>query len=195
LFSPVNTSKEITDVNGATLGMTGGFKDTYKIGDPITMPTVSTVESGFEIVYKVYRGSKVVATLSAGDVFEPQYTGAYNVVEAEYLRVSLFKNRKALLQLPIGNEEVVGIHKLYVSALCLFDAFVACCAWTSMPVCDESYIVLAVCILYPYRGLRRAVVYNDYFVAAVLHTQVYDAPDASRQKLLGDVVMRNYYRE
>jgi len=73
-------SKVINDINGAELKVKGGFEDIYQLGDEVSMPEVDC-DAAFDVVYRIYRGSKEVATITdPTEKFEPTYTGAYNVV-------------------------------------------------------------------------------------------------------------------
>ena len=94
----VKTPDTINSVEGATISLVGGFKDSYALGSTVTMPNVtvnglgSTVDTGagekpyddHTVTYKIYRGDKEkpVKTLVAGTdtlEYKPTYTGAYNV--------------------------------------------------------------------------------------------------------------------
>ena len=130
----VTTPVEIMNMNGAEIRMTGGFKDsegkqqdTFKVGSPITMPTIEVAENEgaqdedkFSIVYKIYRGTRVVKEIKDSDAdktFTPSYTGAYNVVitaEKSGVIVSELKNltimvekAEAAINLPVNSKYVI----------------------------------------------------------------------------------------
>ena len=131
----VQASSTATDVNvnGAELRMKGGFEDIYQLGgDPITMPEVACIIDGVDvnndanddnnvnIVYKVYRGTKLVAEFdndSASKDFEPTYTGAYNVkisaevdgrVVTEMAGLTIMVEKAdAVIKLPVNSQYVI----------------------------------------------------------------------------------------
>jgi hypothetical protein len=118
---------EITNINGAEIKMTRGFEDIYQLGDEITMPVVDVVENEglasdsperYDIVYRIFRGSKEVATITdATKKFVPSYTGAYNVViEATKDNTVVSKltgltimveKADAVINLPVNSEYVI----------------------------------------------------------------------------------------
>ena len=126
-------TKVIKDINGAEISMLGGFADTYKLGtDNISMPTVSLpkTETGFDIVYRIFRGSKevkkITATSTVGqdeivysttETYTPNYTGAYNVkitaekdntvvTELKSLTIMVEKTDASIV-LPVNSKHVI----------------------------------------------------------------------------------------
>lgn len=126
----VKTPENIENVAGATISLVGGFEDSYKLGDEVTMPAVTVdgedLSEGFNghtVTYKIYRGDKEkpVKTLVAGVdtdlVFEPTYTGAYNVeitatndgVVTSTLKglTILVEKAEAVINLPVNSKYVI----------------------------------------------------------------------------------------
>lgn len=77
-------------VAGLDLQLKGGFKDSYTLNTPITMPEVivSGASGNVTLTYKITRGSKTIETITLGSTdsresdekkFTPKATGAYDV--------------------------------------------------------------------------------------------------------------------
>lgn len=114
----------IVNVAGAELQVKNGFSDSYKVGDPVYLPDVSTNVG--EVEYEITKGNKTVKVLEDGQgkkYFEAKYVGYYNVSisavekngEGEITRVvSKLSNLSvwvekddAVINLPTNNEYVI----------------------------------------------------------------------------------------
>ena len=122
----VKTPENIENVAGATISLVGGFEDSYKLGEEVTMPAVTvdnkTQAEGFNghtVTYKIYRGNKEkpVKELAAGGKFTPTYTGAYNVeitatkdgVVTSTLKglTIVVEKSEAVINLPVNSKYVI----------------------------------------------------------------------------------------
>ena len=48
----VKTPDTLNSMAGSTMSLVGGFEDSYKLGDTVTMPDV-TVDAGHTVTYKI----------------------------------------------------------------------------------------------------------------------------------------------
>lgn len=114
----VKTPDTLEEMAGATISLVGGFEDSYKLGEEVTMPAV-TVDAGHTVTYKIYRGDKEkpVKELAAGENFKPTYTGAYNVeivatkdgVVTSTLKglTIVVEKAEAVINLPVNSKYVI----------------------------------------------------------------------------------------